>query len=73
MQPVLGSNAQPVFAKDLCNFCHRAGRFKSEIANNHERVVDEHARPLFQFRERNARINVAVVIRASDDDVRGIL
>ena len=33
------TDAQSIFAKDFGNFCHRAGRFESEVAHNHECFV----------------------------------
>ncbi len=69
---MLGTDAQPVFANHFRDLGHRAGRFKSKIADDDERFVDQHARSLFQFRQRNTRIDIAIVIGAAHDDVRGV-
>src|SRR5437867_1104968 len=41
--------------------------------DSHEGFINEHARSSFQFRKRNARIDIAEVICASHYDVRGFL
>ena len=66
------ANAQSIFANHLGDLCDRPGRFKTEIAHDDKRFVHEHARSLFQFRQRNARIDIAIIIRAAHHDVRGV-
>ena len=48
------------------------GRFESEIADDDVGFVDQNARSFFQLRKRNARIDVAIIIGAAHDDVRGV-
>src|SRR5467141_4444799 len=67
------TDAQSIFTKDFGNFCHRSGRFESEVAHNHECFVHQDARSLFQFPKRNARIDIAIIISAPDYDVRRIV
>src|SRR5436309_11281764 len=73
LQAVLRADAQSVLANYFGNFCHRTGRLKSKIADNHEGVIDKHARSFFQFRKRNARIDITEVICASHHDMRRFL
>src|SRR5438552_10143630 len=70
---MLRADAQSVLANYFGNFCHRTSRLKSKITDNHEGFINEHARSSFQFRKRNARIDIAEVICASHYDVRGFL
>src|SRR4029077_17712925 len=73
LQAVLRADAQSVLANYFGNFCHWTSRLKSKIADNHESFINEHARSFFQYRKRNAWIDIAEVIRASHHDVRGFL
>src|SRR5213594_1419588 len=57
---MLRSHAQSVLANYFGNFCHRTSCLRSKITDNHEGFIDEHARSFFQFRQRNAWIEVAV-------------
>ena len=66
---MLRADTQSIAAQNFRDFCHRAGRFKPEITDNHVGFIDEHARSLFEFCERDARINIAIIIGPSDDDV----
>ena len=47
------------------------GGFKTEIADDDIGFVHENARALLQFREADARIDVAVIVGAADHDLRG--
>ena len=69
---MLGTDAQPILANHLRDLGHRAGRFKSKIANDDERFIDQHPRPFFQFRQRNTRIDIAIIVCAPDDNVRSV-
>src|SRR5260370_30017457 len=73
LRSVLGQDVTWVVADLFGDFRYRSGRFKTEIANDDERFVDQHARSLFQFRQRNPRIDIAIVIGAANDDVRSVL
>src|SRR6266496_1493666 len=70
---MLRADAQSVLAEDLGDFCHRTSCLKSKITDNDEGFIDEHPGSFFQFRKRNARIDIAVVIRAAHYDMRRIL
>src|SRR5437588_8681481 len=72
LRSVLGTDAQSIFADHFGDFRDRSGRFKTEIANDDERFVDEHARSLFQFRQRNPWIDITIVIGAANDNVRSV-
>ena len=70
LQSMFRADPEPIGAEHLGDFCHRASRFETEIAHDHIGFVDQNARPLFQLREIDARIDVAIIIRAAHDDVR---
>src|SRR6266516_6400074 len=70
---MLRYHAQSVLTNYFGSLCHRTSCLKSKITDNHEGFIDQHARSFFQFRQRNAWIDVAVVIGASHHDVRGLL
>ena len=70
---MLRTHAQSVFADHFGDFCHRAGCFETEIADDDERFVHQNARTLFQLRQRYARIDIAIIIGAADHDVRCLL
>src|SRR6266478_2064131 len=70
---MLRTDAQSVLANYFGNFCHWTSHLKSKIADNHEGFINEHARSFFQFRKRNARIDITEVICASYHDMRGFL
>ena len=72
LRSVFRTDAQTVFADHFCDFRHWSGCFETEIADNDERVVDQNARSLFQLRQRNARIDIAIIIRAAHDDMCGV-
>ena len=59
-------------AEDFGDLGHRAGCFETEIADDDVGFVDQHARPFLQFREADPRIDVAIIIRAADHDLRGV-
>ena len=69
---MLRADTQSIAAQNFGDFCHWSRRFKSEITDNHVSFIDEHTRSFFKFCERDARINVAIIIGPSDDDVRCI-
>ncbi len=69
---MLGTDTQSVFADHFGDFRDRSGRFEAEIADDHERFVNQNARSFFQFRQRDARIDIAIVISAANDDVGGV-
>ena len=69
---MFAAHTQAIGADDFGDFCDRSGRFKSKIADNDIRFIHQNARALFQPRDRNARIDVAIVIGAANDDVRGV-
>ena len=70
---MLGTDTQSVFADHFGDFRDRSGCFKTEIADDDERFVHQNARSFFQFRQRDARIDVAIIISAAHDDVRRVL
>ena len=72
MQSVLRTDTQSIAAQNFGDFCHRARRFKSEIAHNHVCFIDEHPRSFLEFCQRDTRINIAVIIGASHHDVRRV-
>ena len=72
LQSVLGTDPQSIVTQDFGDFRYRTRRFESEIADNDVGFVDEHARPVFQFRERDARIDIAIIIGPAHDDVGGV-
>ena len=72
LQSMLRAYSQPIFPKNFGDFCHWPRCFKAEVTDNDEGLIDQHARSLFQFRKRNARIDVAIIIGASDHNVRSI-
>ena len=53
-------------------FGHRPGGFETEIADDDVGFVDEDARPFLQFREADPWIDVAIIIRPADHDLRGV-
>ena len=57
----------------LGDFCYRPGGLESEIADDDEGFVDQDARAFFQSRQRNARIDIAIIIGAAHNDVRRLL
>ena len=69
---MLRADAQSILAENFGDFCYRAGCLKAEITDNHESFINEDARPFFQFRKGNARIDIAIIIGASHYDVRRI-
>ena len=72
LQSVLAANAQPIAAEHLGDLCHRPASFESEIADDHIRLIHQHARAFLQLRDADPWIDVAVVIRTADDDVRSV-
>ena len=73
MQPVLRTDTQPIVAENFGDFCHRSGRFKAEIAHNYVCFIDQDARSFFEFWERNARIDIAIIVGATHHDVGCVL
>ena len=72
LHPVLGADAEAIGAEHFGDLRHRPRGFKTEIADNDVGFVDQHARPFLQLREADPRIDVAIIIRAADDDLRGV-
>src|SRR3954468_16922668 len=73
MQPVFRAHAQSIFANYLRDFCYRAGGLEPQVADNNESFIDQHACTFFQPRERYARIDIAIIIGAPNDNVRCLL
>src|SRR5262245_50459481 len=73
MQSVLGTDAQSVLAEDFGYFRYGAGGLESQITDDDEGFVNQNARASFQSRQRNAGIDVAVIVGATNYDVRGFL
>ena len=69
---MLGADAQAIRAEHFGDLHHRPGLFEAEIADDDVGFIDEHARAPAQLREADPRIDVAVVIRSADDDLRGL-
>ena len=72
LRPVFRADAQSIRAEDFCHLGHRPGGFKTKIADNHVGFVDQDARSLLQFPEADPRVDVAIIISAADDDLRGV-
>ena len=70
LHPVLAADAEAICAQHFGDFRDRAGRFETEIAHDDVGLVHEHPRAVFQLIEIDPRIDVAVVIRAADHDLR---
>ena len=66
---MLRADPEPIGADDLGDFRDRPGGFETEIAYDHVSFVDQNARAFLQLREADARIDIAIIIRAADDDV----
>jgi hypothetical protein len=73
LQSVVRADPEPVGTDDLGDLGDRPGCFEAEIAYDDVGFVDQDARALFELREADARIDVAVIIGAADHDVRGVL
>src|SRR4051812_30039998 len=73
MQPVFRAHAQSIFANYLRDFCYRAGGLEPQVADNNKSFIDQHACTFFQPRERYARIDIAIIIGAPNDNVRCFL
>ena len=69
---MLGTDAQSVLADHFGDFRDRPGCFEAEIADDDERFVNQNARSFFQFRQRDPRIDIAIVIGAADHDVASV-
>ena len=72
LQSVLAPDAQTIGPHDLGDFCDGPRRFVAEIADDHVSFIDQNARAFFQLRDRDARIDVAIIIRTAHDDMRGV-
>ena len=72
LRPVLRADAQSIWTEDFGDLGHRPGGFETEIADDHVGFVDQNARSLLQPREADPRVDVAIVIRAADHDLRGV-
>src|ERR1700674_4919769 len=64
------ADTEPVGAEHLRDFRDGTGGFETEISHNHIGFVDENARAFLELREIDARIDIAIIIRAADDNVR---
>ncbi len=72
LRPVFRADAQSIRAEDFGDLGHRPGGFETEIADNHVGFVDQNARSLLQLPEADPRVDVAIIISAADDDLRGV-
>ena len=63
---------KPIGAEHFGDSRHWPGGFKTEIAHNHVGFIDQHARAFLQLAQFDPRIDVAVIIRTTDDDVRSV-
>ncbi len=70
LQPMFRANTEPIGAEHLRDFRDRAGGFETEVAHNHIGFVDKNTRAFFELREMDARIDVAIIIRSANDNVR---
>ena len=70
---MLRTDSQTIFADYFRDFRDRSGRFETKIANNHESFVHQNTRPIFQFRQRNPWIDIAIIIGPADDDMGCVL
>ena len=70
LQSMFRADAEPVRAEDLGDLRDRTGGLESEVAHHHIGFVDQNARALLEVRQIDARIDVAIIIRAADDNVR---
>ena len=66
------ADPQAIGPEDLSDFRDRSGGFESEIAHDDISFVDQDARPFLELRQVDARIDIAIIIGAADDDVRGV-
>ena len=73
LHAVLGAHAQAVGAEHFGDLHHRPRLVVAEIADDHERLVHQHPRAAAQARHVETRVDVAVVVRAADHDLRGLL
>ena len=69
---MLGANPEPIGAENFGDFSDRPGGFKTKIADDDVGFVNEDAGAALQLREADPRIDVAIIIRAADDDLRRI-
>ena len=69
---MLRANPQPIVADDLRDFRDRTRGLEAEIAHDHERFVHQNPRPFLELGETDARIDVAIIIRATHDDVGSV-
>src|SRR5476649_572377 len=62
------------WSSDVCSsdldFRDRAGGFETKVAHNHIRFIDENTRAFLELGEIDARIGVAIIVRAAHDYVR---
>ncbi len=65
LQSMFGADPEPIGAEHLRDFRHRARCFETEIAHDHIGFVDQNARAFLELREADARIDVAIIIRAA--------
>ncbi len=72
LQSMFRADPEAVGPEDLCDFRDRSGGFETEVAHDDIGFVDQNARPFLELREVDARIDIAIVIRAADDDMRGL-
>ena len=66
------ADPEPVGAEDLGDFRDRARRFEAEVAHHDIGFVDQNAGPFLELRQIDARIDIAIIIRAADDNVRSL-
>ena len=72
LQSMFGADPQPVRPEHLRDFRHGPGGLETKIAHDDVSFVDQNARAFLELRETDARIDVAIIIRAADDNVRRV-
>ncbi len=72
LRAMLRADAQPVIRQHLCDLGHGAGLLETEIAHDDVGFVDQNPRSLLQLRQADARIDIAIIIRAADHDLRRV-
>ena len=69
---MFAADAQSISRKHLRDFRYRSSRFKTKIADDDVRFVNQNARAFFETAQADPRIDVAVIIRAADHDMRRV-
>src|SRR5450432_1542776 len=70
LQPMFRADPEPVGTEHLRDFRDRAGGFETKVSYYHIRFIDENTRAFLELGEIDARIGVAIIVRAAHDYVR---